>query len=77
MASREKGTEVRDATTDGADVPEILPIMPLQEAVVFPFTMVPLVVKREAHIKMADESLEGDKIIGLFPEEFHFLVPGY
>lgn len=69
MASREEGAEVEEAVTRGADVPEVIPIMPLQEAVVFPFTMVPLVVKRESHIKMADESLEGDKIIGLLPED--------
>lgn len=67
MAVRDEGTEVQTAVQEGMDVPEVLPILPLKEAVVFPFTMVPLVIRRESHIKMADESLEGDKIIGLVP----------
>lgn len=68
MAERDEGTELQEAVGDKVDVPEVLPIMPLKDTVVFPFTMVPLVVKKESHIRMADESLEGDKIIGLFPE---------
>jgi ATP-dependent Lon protease len=69
MAVRDEGNEVQATTQEGANLPEVLPVMPLKEAVVFPFTMVPLVIKRDSYIKMADESLEGDKIIGLFPEE--------
>jgi ATP-dependent Lon protease len=66
---RDEGNEVQATVQEGAEMPEVLPVMPLKEAVVFPFTMVPLVIKRDSYIQMADESLEGDKIIGLFPNE--------
>jgi ATP-dependent Lon protease len=68
MTVRDEATEVKSAAEEGVDLPEVLSIMPLKEAIVFPFTMVPLVVKRDSYIKMADESLEGNKIIGLVPE---------
>jgi len=69
MAVRDEGRESRTAVSERADLPEVLPVMPLKDAVVFPLTMVPLVVRRDSYIKMADESLEGDKMIGLFPTE--------
>ena len=68
MAEQDEGTELQEAVQEKVDVPEVLPILPLKDTVVFPFTMVPLVIKKESHIRMADESLEGDKIIGLFAE---------
>ncbi|MHC5543685.1 LON peptidase substrate-binding domain-containing protein, partial [Singulisphaera rosea] len=51
-----------DATTP---VPERLPLLPLRSDVVFPQTVVPLVVNRPGGIRLIDEVLIGDKMIGL------------
>jgi ATP-dependent Lon protease len=46
-------------------MPETVPILPLRTDVVFPQTMVPLVVNRPAGIRLIDDVLMGDKTIGL------------
>ena len=45
--------------------PEQLPLLPLRSDVVFPQTVVPLVVNRASGIKLIDDVLGGDKLIGL------------
>jgi len=47
------------------DLPDTLPILPIRETVVFPGTVVPLTVQREASLKLIDESLPNSKIIGV------------
>src|SRR5439155_20198758 len=42
-------------------LPELLPLLPLRTDVVFPQTVVPLVVNRTGGIKMIDDVLAGDK----------------
>jgi ATP-dependent Lon protease len=46
-------------------IPDILPILPTREMVVFPGTVVPLTIRREASLKLLDTSLPESKIIGL------------
>src|SRR5215213_3871147 len=46
-------------------VPARLPLLPLRSDVVFPQTVVPLVVNRPSGIRLIDEVLSGDKLIGL------------
>ena len=45
--------------------PERLPLLPLRSDVVFPQTVVPLVVNRPSGIRLIDDVLAGDKMIGL------------
>ncbi|MGQ9705922.1 MAG: endopeptidase La [bacterium] len=49
-------------------IPPILPILPLREVVVFPFMIVPLPVGRKSSIKLIDEAVVKDKMIGLFTQ---------
>jgi ATP-dependent Lon protease len=49
-------------------VPDILPILPISEAVIFPYMMVPLVLSDENLIKLADDCLASDKILGAFAQ---------
>ncbi len=53
--------------TEGA-VPAVLPILPVSEAVIFPYMMVPLVLSDENLIRLADDCLAGDKILGAFAQ---------
>jgi ATP-dependent Lon protease len=46
-------------------IPDILPILPIRDMVVFPGTVVPLTIRREASLKLLDTSLPESKIIGL------------
>ncbi len=54
-----------DRVDGGLPIPETLPLLPLRSDVVFPQTVVPLVVNRSSGIKLIDEVLIGDKMIGL------------
>ncbi len=49
-------------------VPDVLPILPISEAVIFPYMMVPLVLSDENLIALADDCLAGDKILGAFAQ---------
>jgi ATP-dependent Lon protease len=47
------------------DIPEILPILPLRETVVYPQMLIPLIVGREKSIKLVEDALAGNKLIGM------------
>ncbi len=47
------------------DIPNELPILPLRNTVAFPFSMVPLTVGIPRSIKLVNDALKGDRLIGL------------
>jgi ATP-dependent Lon protease len=49
-------------------IPDILPILPIRDMVVFPGTVVPLTIRRDASLKLLDASLPESKIIGLIAQ---------
>lgn len=51
--------------TISSELPEILPILPLRGLVVYPFTAVPLTVGQPRSIRLVDEAMAGDRMIGL------------
>ncbi|GBC84072.1 Lon protease 2 [bacterium HR11] len=57
------------ATTERYRVPETLPILPLRDAVLFPDLVMPLVVGREKSIRLIDDALKGDHIIGVVTQK--------
>ncbi|MFO7653136.1 MAG: endopeptidase La [Candidatus Krumholzibacteriia bacterium] len=48
---------------------KVMPILPISDAVIFPYMMVPLVLSDEKLIKLADDVLAGDKILGAFTQK--------
>ena len=46
-------------------LPELLPILPLFDAVLFPKMVLPLMVIQEDSIRLVDEAMSGDRIFGL------------
>ena len=54
----------------GTDIvlPRELPILPISEAVIFPSMMVPLVLSDANLVRLADDCLAGDKILGAFTQ---------
>src|SRR3954454_23527542 len=54
------------ADQDGSpSLPDRVPLLPLRSDVVFPQTVVPLVVNRSGGIRLIDDVLASDKMIGL------------
>ncbi len=47
------------------DVPDTLPILPLRGLVVYPHTTVPLTVGQPRSIKLVDEAVAGERMVGL------------
>jgi ATP-dependent Lon protease len=50
---------------DTGDMPELLPILPLYDAALFPKMVLPLVVMQSESIQLIDEAMAKDRIIGL------------
>ncbi len=65
-----------DQTAQKLKLPATLPILPISEAVIFPYMMVPLVLSDENLIKLADECLAGDKILGAFAQRSEGMEDG-
>ncbi|MBN1356392.1 endopeptidase La [bacterium] len=50
-------------------IPGTLPILPLRGTVIYPTMVIPLLVAREKSIRMINEVLDGDQIIGLVAQK--------
>ncbi|MCK6555581.1 endopeptidase La [Candidatus Binatia bacterium] len=50
-------------------VPEELPILPLRGVVVFPSAIVPLLISRGSSLKVVEEALAGDRMLGLIAQK--------
>jgi ATP-dependent Lon protease len=58
-------TEQQSPTVETGKLPEILPILPLFDAVLFPKMVLPLVVMQGESIQLIDEAMSKDRMIGL------------
>jgi ATP-dependent Lon protease len=58
-----------EENVEAVELPEELPILPLRGTVIFPFMIVPLVVGRKSSIKLIDDAVRGNRIIGLFAQK--------
>jgi ATP-dependent Lon protease len=50
-------------------IPDELPILPIKGTIVFPMIIVPLVAVKDRAIKLIDDALESDKILGLVAQK--------
>ncbi len=50
-------------------IPEVLPILPIKGTIVFPQIIVPLVAVKDRAIKLIDDVLRGNKILGLVAQK--------
>jgi ATP-dependent Lon protease len=50
-------------------LPEILPVMPLRDVVIFPGMMVPLIVSREQSVELVDDVVVNNKLIALVAQK--------
>jgi ATP-dependent Lon protease len=61
----EIGTDGESSGIAERHTPQVLPILPLKETVVFPDTMMPLAVGQPRSVRLIDEVLGKDKLVGL------------
>ena len=52
-----------------ADIPEILPILPLRNTVLFPGVVIPITVGRDKSIKLIKEAYKNDRTIGVVSQK--------
>lgn len=62
---RIKELDEGDLEANNIELPSTLPILPLRGIVVYPFTAVPLTVGQPRSIKLVDEIMSSDRLIGL------------
>ncbi len=60
--------EFEESGIQPASIPAELAILPINDAVVFPLMMVPLILRDPALLRLADEALAEHKIIGAFTQ---------
>jgi ATP-dependent Lon protease len=61
----ESPTAESNEKNEGQKYPDVLPILPLRGVVVYPNTAVPLTVGQARSIKLIDDVVGGDKLVGL------------
>ena len=57
---------------DKEDLPEILPILPLRNTVLFPGVVIPITAGRDKSIKLINETNKGNKVIGVVSQKDEF-----
>src|SRR5215467_9847555 len=51
------------------NLPDIISVLPLRDAVLYPELMIPLVVGRDRSVKLIEDSIKSDNIIGLVTQK--------
>ncbi|HMA76577.1 MAG TPA: endopeptidase La [Candidatus Krumholzibacteriaceae bacterium] len=51
------------------EIPEELPVIPINDGVIFPYMLVPLILSDRDLIKQVDNALDSDKIVGVFTQK--------
>ena len=49
-----------------SEIPSSLPLLPLRDAVVFPYSVVPLVASGESQVRLVEDAMRGSRMLGLF-----------
>ena len=52
-----------EQSSEELKIPDVLPLLPIRDVVVYPFMIIPLFVGREMSVKAVDSALAGDRMI--------------
>jgi ATP-dependent Lon protease len=58
-----------DSSGERIPIPEELSILPLRDTVLFPHTVLPLAVARESSVKLVEDAIERNRIIGIVTQK--------
>jgi ATP-dependent Lon protease len=65
MTETEWKTENPEAKNSQVEIPEVLPLLPIRDIVIYPYMMLPLFVGRDVSIRAVEEALARDRLIFL------------
>jgi len=57
------GKDTEKQESEELKIPDVLPLLPVRDVVVYPFMIIPLFVGREMSVKAVDSALAGDRMI--------------
>ena len=60
---------MKNAKNKKVNIPDIISVLPLRDAVLYPELMIPLVVGRDRSVKLIEDSLKTDNVIGLVTQK--------
>ena len=69
MAEEQELTPVETIPDAAPAIPPEVPVLPLRDTVLFPNSFMPLAVARESSVRLIDEAISGNKIIGVFTQK--------
>src|SRR5918994_93031 len=61
--------ESDNETSDGTDIPDELPVIPLRNTVLFPGVVLPITVGRDKSIKAVNDAYKATKLIGVVAQK--------
>jgi ATP-dependent Lon protease len=65
MSEAEWKVEDAEPKSSEVEIPEVLPLLPIRDIVIYPYMMLPLFVGRDVSIRAVEESLSRDRLIML------------
>ncbi len=68
-SSRSSSDSDSDDEEDHLTIPDILPVLPLKDTVIYPFSVQPLAVGQERSIRLIDEVMRGDRLVVLVAQK--------
>src|SRR4249920_295237 len=69
MSEADWKAEGQEGKTSTVEIPEILPLLPIRDIVIYPYMMLPLFVGRDVSIRAVEESLSRDRLIFLVSQK--------
>jgi ATP-dependent Lon protease len=69
MSDAEWKGEDSEAKGSQVEIPEVLPLLPIRDIVIYPYMMLPLFVGRDVSIRAVEESLSRDRLIFLVAQK--------
>ena len=69
MSETEWKIEGQEGKASQVEIPEVLPLLPIRDIVIYPYMMLPLFVGRDVSIRAVEESLSRDRLIFLVAQK--------
>jgi len=69
MSDTEWNVEAQETKGSPTEIPEVLPLLPIRDIVIYPYMMLPLFVGRDVSIRAVEEALSRDRLIFLVSQK--------
>ncbi len=69
MSESEWNIDATESQTTQVEIPDVLPLLPIRDIVIYPYMMLPLFVGRDVSIRAVEEALSRDRLIFLVAQK--------